>query len=74
MPRPVSVFYHDKQSYDCRHCGKPMNRHNIHGWFWGCAACGTSYPLYVLEPKAPEVEKRGLLEKAKELFQGRKNG
>jgi ribosomal protein L37AE/L43A len=74
MPRPASVWFHNKATYDCHKCGAPMERLDAHGWHWGCANCKVSFPLYVLEPSKKvelPVEGRSFMSKIKDAFMGR---
>jgi len=74
-PRSVSVYFNDKRSYLCPKCKTEMERAHVHGWFWFCEACKTSYPLRDLEhfEVKPIPKEDGILTKFKRAFLGRED-
>lgn len=55
--RHVSIYFHDKKSFDCPDCKMAMERAHMHGWYWLCMKCKKTFPLYLLEHKKVETPK-----------------
>jgi ribosomal protein L37AE/L43A len=72
--RTVSVFFHDQRHYPCPDCKGELDRAHIHGWYWSCAQCKKTFPLYVLQnlgiAEETKIPDKTFMQKLKGVFNG----